>query len=225
MPRTARIVVPGYPHHVVQRGHNRQVVFAERGDFYHYLDTLKEWKESYGVKVYGYCLMTNHIHLLLEPDSRLGLGGLMKRLAGRQTRHFNRQERRRGTLWEGRYKSSVVDTENYLLTCLKYVELNPVRAGMVEHAADYEWSSYRAHAAAGEEQGICDPIPSCPLPEVYPAFIEAGLSEDEAEFIRLSVSRNQLTGGNKFVEEIEGIVERRVERRGPGRPAKCKCSH
>jgi putative transposase len=104
----ARVVLPHYPHHIVQRGHNRQVTFAERADFERYLATLREFKAAYGVKVFAFCLMTNHVHLLLAPEDSAGIGKLMKRLAGRQTRHHNRLEGRSGTLREGRYKSSLV---------------------------------------------------------------------------------------------------------------------
>jgi REP element-mobilizing transposase RayT len=107
----ARIVLPHYPHHIVQRGHNRQVIFDGRQDYQRYLDTLREFKEKYGVAVYAFCLMTNHVHLLLSPGEPTGIGKLMKRLAGRQTRHHNRLEGRSGTLWEGRYKSSLVERD------------------------------------------------------------------------------------------------------------------
>ena len=107
MPRLGRVVVPNYPHHVIQRGHNKQVVFAEEADFDYYLGTLAEFKEEYNVKVFAFCLMTNHVHLVLQPGDKItGMGQLMKRLAGRQTRYVNRKEQRSGTLWESRYKSS-----------------------------------------------------------------------------------------------------------------------
>jgi putative transposase len=153
MPRMARVVLPGYPHHIVQRGHNRQVVFAQPNDYIYYLDTLQKWKSEYSVRVYAYCLMTNHIHLILESDNAAAIGQLMKRLAGRQTRYVNRQESRSGTLWEGRYKSSPIDTDNYLLACCRYLELNPVRARMVSIPEDYRWSSYHCHA-----YGYTDPV-------------------------------------------------------------------
>lgn len=135
--------MPGYPHHIVQRGHNRQVVFAERRDFERYVDTLATFKDVYGIKVYAYCLMTNHVHLLLAPETIAGLGQLMKRLAGGQTRYHNTLEGRSGTLWESRYKSSPVDTDDYLLACARYIDLNPVRAKMTTQPEDYPWSSCR----------------------------------------------------------------------------------
>jgi putative transposase len=137
MPRVGRLVVEGYPHHVVQRGHNRQVVFAGAEDFERYLGDLRELKDAFGIRVYGYCLMTNHVHLLLGPrESRLALGSFMKALAGRATRYRNRLEGRSGTLWESRYKSSLVQADAYLLACCRYIELNPVWSGMVARPED-----------------------------------------------------------------------------------------
>jgi len=133
MPRRARIILSNTAHHIVQRGHNRQAVFIEDADYQYYLRTLREWKEELAIKVYGYCLMTNHVHLIIDPcEDRDNLGKLMKRLAGRQTRYVNYLERRSGSLWEGRYKSSPIETDTYLLACCRYVELNPVKAGMVK---------------------------------------------------------------------------------------------
>ncbi len=143
MPRRARVIVPNMPHHIVQRGHNRKAVFVEDQDYEYYLDNLAEWKEELGLKVYSFCLMTNHVHLIVEATDRVGdIGELMKRLAGRQTRYVNKQEHRTGSLWGSRYKISAVDTDNYLLQCCRYVELNPVKAKMVKRAEDYPWSSY-----------------------------------------------------------------------------------
>ena len=154
MPRMGRIILPRHPHHVVQRGHNRQAVFVDDGDYESYLSTLHEFKNECGVRVLSFCLMTNHVHLLLAPEESGGIGMLMKRLAGRHTRRHNRLEGRRGTLWEGRYKSSPVQSDNYLLACCRYIELNPVRARMVSSAEDYRWSSYRTRM--GLDQCECE---------------------------------------------------------------------
>lgn len=129
----------------MQRGHNRRVVFVTDRDRLIYLETLKEFREELGIKVHAWCLMTNHIHLVVDPGMRgSNLGLLMKRLAGRRTRRINRLERKTGTAWEGRYKCSPIESDRYLLACTRYVELNPVRAKMVAAPADYPWSSYRA---------------------------------------------------------------------------------
>ncbi len=138
MPRMPRVIVPDHPHHILQRGHNREVVFVETGDYERYLAHLKEWKNRLQVKVFSYCLMTNHVHLILDPGKRLNsIALLMKRVAGRTTSYVNRLEHRSGTLWEGRYKSSPIQSEVYLLACCRYVELNPVRAGMKKRGQFY----------------------------------------------------------------------------------------
>jgi len=138
MPRTARIILPAYPHHIIQRGHNRQSVFACEDDYRYYLENLAEWKERFACKVYAFCLMTNHVHLIVKPgEDAENLSRLMKRLAGRQTRFVNRQEGRSGTLWEGRFKSSPIESNSYLLACCRYVEMNPVFAGMCDDPAEY----------------------------------------------------------------------------------------
>jgi REP-associated tyrosine transposase len=142
MPRTARIVLPNYPHHVIQRGHNRQTVFACEDDYRYYLDNLAELKTTFGCKIYSFCLMTNHVHLLIDPgDQPANLGELIKRLAGRQTRYVNRLEKRTGTIWEGRFKSSPIDCDAYLLACSRYVEMNPVMARFCSEPHEYRWSS------------------------------------------------------------------------------------
>lgn len=227
MPRLGRIVLPRYPHHVVQRGHNRQVIFAEPQDYERYLNTLQEFKVEYGVEVYAYCLMTNHIHLLLAPSEPDAIGKLMKRLAGRQTRYHNRLEGRSGTLWEGRYKSSLVQQDDYLLACCRYIELNPVRARMAAIPEDYRWSSCRVRLGH-ETADWLDPDP-CYLAlgetdaarrQRYRAYLHASIPSGEWKLIREAVQRGQLTGDDRFTQQVADIVGRRVERRGRGRPAK-----
>lgn len=226
MPRTARILLPHTPHHVVQRGHNRASVFAEAGDYRYYLDTLIEWKKLLRVKVYAYCLMTNHVHLILEPgEAVFAVGRLMRRLAGRQTRRVNALEGRTGTLWEGRYKASPVQTERYLLACSRYVELNPVRAAMVVAPRAYPWSSYRFKVGGPWPDWLDEDPCYRGLGESrserarrYREFVEG---EDDAEaqsLIRAAVNRNQLTGDRRFIEEVERRIGCRIELRGRGRP-------
>ncbi|WP_397449272.1 transposase [Pseudomonas sp. NA-150] len=226
MPRKARVVLPGYPHHVVQRGHNRQVVFAHEDDFTRYLNDLRELKEALGVKVYAYCLMTNHVHLLLAPQSSSGLGELMKALAARMTRYRNKLEHRSGTLWESRYKSSLVQSDSYLLACSRYIELNPVRARMVEHAGDYPWSSFNLRFTSKPEADWLDTDPAFEAlgsnrdsrHQRYQTFIEQAVSPDELKIIRNALQRGQLTGTERFVTEVESIIGRRIESRSQGRP-------
>lgn len=227
MPRMGRLVLPNYPHHVVQRGHNRQVVFAADEDYQRYLADLRELKEAFGVKVYAYCLMTNHVHLLLAPGEAIaGLGQLMKALAARATRYRNRLEGRSGTLWESRYKSSVVQTDFYLLACSRYIELNPVRARMVDDPSEYRWSSFNRRVTVGQSTEWLDTDP-CYLAlgdtaqqrsERYKAFVRGSVSQAELSLIREGLQRGQLTGSSRFVDEVERIAGLRIERRGQGRP-------
>jgi len=227
MPRMGRVVLPNYPHHIVQRGHNRQVVFAHEEDFRRYLSDLKELKEAFGIRVYAYCLMTNHVHLLLEPgESMAGLGQLMKALAARMTRYRNKLEGRSGTLWESRYKSSVVQSDTYFLSCCRYIELNPVRARMVGSPDEYPWSSYRARVGAEDGADWLDYDP-CYLGlaktaeerrERYMDFVTNAIPDAELKLIREALQRGQLTGNDKFIEEVEQAVGRRIELRGQGRP-------
>ncbi|POA29403.1 transposase [Pseudomonas sp. GW456-12-1-14-TSB6] len=229
MPRTGRIVLANYPHHIVQRGHNRQVVFAEPADFQRYLSDLRELKEALGIKVYAYCLMTNHVHLLLAPgESTSSLGQLMKALAARMTRYRNKVEGRTGTLWESRYKSSVVQSDTYLLACSRYIELNPVRAHMVERAEDYPWSSFALRLNDFSESTWLDKDP-CFLElgpddatrrERYKSFVGMATPTNELQLIRGALQRGQLTGNMRFVDEIEQITGRRIELRDRGRPEK-----
>ena len=228
MPRTSRIVIAGYPHHIIQRGHNRQPVFVTDGDFLYYLENLREWKDTYGCRIYAYCLMTNHVHLIVDPgEDERNLACLMKRVAGRHTRYVNRLERRTGSLWEGRFKSSPISTDEYLLACCRYVELNPVRTGIVADPADYRWSSYGVKIGNRKEElldydpcylGLADSEEK--RAESYAAWVKETIAAEEWELIRKSLQRGQLTGSPRFVDEIEKKIERRVEFRGPGRPRK-----
>ena len=228
MPRQARVIVPGFPHHIVQRGHNKQPVFIEEGDFHYYLANLEEWKEKLGLQVYSYCLMTNHVHLVVQANDELAaIPELMKRLAGRQTRFVNKMEKRTGSLWEGRYKISPIDTDEYLMSCCRYVELNPVKAGMVASAGAYPWSSYPARIGLKPTAWLDEPPSFQALGpdrrtriERYRAFVsDETFSRKDAQ-IRTAIDRNKLTGGEKFVDEVERRIGLRVEERGPGRPRK-----
>ena len=227
MPRMARVVMPKYPHSVVQRGHNRHVVFAEPANFEYHPETRAEFNAEDAVHTCGFCLMTNHVHLVLQPGERVaGFGQLMKRLAGRQTRYMNRQDQRSGTLWESRYRSSPIQTEAYLLACCRYVELNPVRARMVSRPEDYRWSSYAQRVGQSEQFSWLDTDPCFEglgdTPQVrasrYAEFVRSAIPPGEWEMIRSALQRGQLTGNERFVDEVAAIMGRRIEHRQPGRP-------
>ena len=225
MPRQARIILSNTAHHIVQRGHNRQIVFVEKQDYDYYLGTLKEWKRELNVNVYGYCLMTNHIHLILDPlDEPDNLGRLMKRLAGRQTRYVNHQENRTGSLWEGRYKSSPIETDNYLLACHRYVERNPIKAGMVVAVDEYDWSSYSQHAGLEErwidlDEGYLSlSVDDDERFKRYKQYVAEAGTSSESQLINKALQRGKLTGSNRFIEDVEQRLGQRIENRGPGRP-------
>ena len=153
MPRQARIVQAGMPHHVVQRGNNRQPCFFSEANYRIYLDWLKENAASTGCAIHAYVLMTNHVHLLVTPEESSSLAALMKQQSQRYAQYINRHYDRSGSLWEGRFRSRITEDDRYVLACYRYIELNPVRAGMVEHPGDYPWSSYRANGE-GESGGL-----------------------------------------------------------------------
>ena len=147
MARLPRLIVPGFPHHVIQRGNNRQRIFETQADYAFFLELAQEHASQFGVAIHAYVLMPNHIHLLATPQTAQdALPKMMQAVGRRYVRHFNDSHGRTGTLWEGRYKSTLNDSERYLLTCSRYIELNPVRAGMVERPDAYQWSSFRCNA-------------------------------------------------------------------------------
>lgn len=230
MPRQARLILPDMPHHILQRGHNSQMVFSSDEDFLYYKRNLLKFKEEFGCKIYAYCLMGNHVHLVVNPGQNTeSLSLLMKRVAGRQTRHINKLTKRSGSLWEGRFKSSVISSREYLLACCRYIELNPLRAAIVNDPGDYPWSSYICKA-----NGITDKIVD--LPHHYKAlgntkeerqiayreYISQSIPKEEMQCIRKAVHRNQLTGSSKFYKLVEKKYGIYVSDRGPGRPKKSK---
>jgi len=226
MARTARVALAQCPHHIVQRGHNRRVVFVTDADRKSYLDTLAEFRSELGLKVYAYCLMTNHVHLIVDPGEDAGnLSLLMKRLAGRHTRRINRLERRTGTSWEGRFKCSPIETDRYLLACGRYVDLNPVRAQMVSKPEEYYWSSYRVRIGLDQSNWLDDDAciirMAATLDECrdqYRKYVAQGVNEYELKLIRNALHRNQLTGSELFAVEVEERTGRRILLRSRGRP-------
>ena len=226
MPRKARILVPSCPHHIVQRGHNRKTVFVTDEDYQFYLENLFEWKKKLGLRLYAWCLMTNHVHLIVEPGSDTSsLSELMKRLAGRQSALVNKLERRTGSLWDGRFKASPIQRDEYLLSCVRYVEMNPVRANMVTGPRQYKWSSYRERMGLVINENLDLDVSYRALAnnnksrrERYKAFIKQEITEKEITLLRNSLQRNRLTGNNRFVDEIQMKLGIRIENRGRGRP-------
>ena len=227
MPRRARIALADVPLHVIQRGNNRQACFFTDDDYRFYLDQLRQCAQRAGCAVHAYVLMTNHVHLLLTPSEADAAGRLMKLLGQRYVQHVNRLYRRSGTLWEGRFRSCIVQDEAYLLGCSRYIELNPVRAGMVAHPSEYRWSSYRANAA-GEADGLIEAHPIYmalgrqvqerqeAYRELFRHEIEPGLVDD----IRRATNGNFTLGNERFVAEAAAALGRRAIPGTSGRPRK-----
>ena len=153
MPRLPRFVVPGQPQHVIVRGNNRSCVFCRDEDYLFFLEILQEATLKFACKIHAYVLMSNHVHLLITPELEIGISKVIQSLGRRYVHYFNKKNKRTGTLWEGRYKASLIDSEAYALICYRYIELNPVRANMVAHPGEYRWSSYHKNA-----EGMPDPL-------------------------------------------------------------------
>ncbi len=182
MARLARVVASGLPHHVTQRGNRRQQVFFNDEDYQVYRTLLAEGCQAAGVAVWAYCLMPNHVHLILVPSDDDGLRAALGEAHRRYTRHVNFREQWRGYLWQGRFASFPMD-ESYLLACSRYVELNPVRAKIVSRARDWPWSSARAHLT-GRDDGLVTVRPLLELAPDWKALLRAGLSEEDHKAIR-----------------------------------------
>ena len=152
MARKPRFNLPGIPQHIIQRGNNREPCFFDDADYIHYMENLHEAAVKNCAAIHAYVLMTNHVHILVTPGTEFSITHMMQDLGRKYVRHINRKYRRTGTLWEGRYKASLVDSEAYLLTCMRYIEMNPVRATMVERPGEYPWSSYSYNAYGNADQ-------------------------------------------------------------------------
>ena len=227
MPRRPRITLPDVPLHLIQRGNNRQGCFFAPDDYQTYLRWLEEYAAEARCAVHAYVLMTNHVHLVLTPCSATSAGRLMKSLGQRYVQYVNRTYRRSGTLWEGRFRSCLTQEAHYVLGCHRYVELNPVRACMVEHPADYPWSGYRANAQ-GEPStlltahplysalGYDGPTRQSVYRELFRYQLEPGLVDQ----IRSATNGNYALGSPRFQEQVEAALGRRATRANSGRPRK-----
>lgn len=227
MPRRARIVAAGYPMHVILRGIDRSAVFFEEDDRRFFLERLALAAEDESVAVHAYVLMGNHVHLLMTAAEAQGVAKVMKQVAQRYVQRVNHRYGRTGGLFEGRFRSSVIEADGYLLACMRYIELNPVRAAMVTAPGDYRWSSYRANAL-----GEADPV-------VKPhALYEALAGSDEARWaayrqlfedmlsealltrVRDCTNGGFVLGSPQMEQQVAAMVGRRVSKGSPGRPRK-----
>jgi len=227
MPRKPRFFLPDMPVHAMQRGADRGAVFFYDQDYLEYLRILKQSADLCRCQVHAYVLMTNHIHLLLTPDKPDSLGKLFQAIGRHYVPYVNETYQRTGGLWEGRYKSSLVDSQNYLLRCMRYIEMNPVRAGMVKSPSEYRWSSYAANAL-GDSNFILTPheeyLQLSSLKEkrlaIYQSMFTELASEDGWQAIRESVQTGTPVGSDRFKQQIEGALGMKVGYSRRGRPRK-----
>ena len=225
MPRKPRMYMAGVPCHVIQRGNNREACFFADDDYQFYLDCLKDACERYKVSCHAYVLMTNHSHLLLTPMDAEGISKVMQSLGRRYVQYINNSYNRCGTLWESRHKASLVDAENYLLSCYRYIELNPVSAEMVKHPGDYRWSSYHFNAY-GHRNNLITPHPvymaisldrDCRL-RCYRELFNRTLSKDLVHKIRNAANFSMPLGNNRFKDQIQRALNRNIGFAKRGRP-------
>ncbi len=217
MARLPRLNLPGIPQHVIQRGNNKQVCFFTKQDYLVYLSKLKEYSKKHAVAVHSYVLMTNHVHLLLTPEDGNGVSLLLQSLGRYYVRYINQTHARTGTLWEGRYKSTLVDSENYFLTLSRYIELNPVRANMVGHPVEYPWSSYQKNAM-GKPIQLVTPHPcyqslgtsDTQRQRAYKTLCDQLISNTALKEIRDATNKAWVLGDKQFKKQIEKQTGRRA---------------
>jgi len=227
MPRRPRIHLDQVPLHIVQRGHNREPCFFAAEDYFTYLHWLGEALKETGCSLHAYVLMTNHVHLLVTPEQAENVPKLVISLGRRYVQYINATYRRTGTLWDSRYKSSLIQAETYLLACMRYIELNPVRAAMVEDPAHYRWTSYRANAL-GQPDALLAPHPiylaldasAEARQAAYRALFRPHLEREGITDIRLALNQSQPLGDHRFHAKIARIAGEPRQARPRGRPRK-----
>jgi putative transposase len=225
MARLARLTVPGYPHHIIQRGNNRQAIFADRADYELLLSILEENAREFKVAVHSYVLMSNHFHLLATPDTADGIPKMMQAVGRRYVRLYNQKHARTGTLWEGRYRSTIIQAERYLLACMVYIDLNPVRAALVVDPAVYPWSSH-AHYVGLRHDKLVTPhalyweLGNTPFARdaAYAELVGAGISSRQKQELSDSALRGWALGEPDYVADLQRRTERRVAKARAGRP-------
>ena len=225
MARLSRLTLPGYPHHIIQRGNNRQPIFAGTPDYETLLGMVEEFARKFGVAVHAYVLMNNHFHLLATPSSGEGVPQMMQALGRSYVRYFNGRQDRTGTLWEGRYKSTLIQAEKYLLACMVYIDLNPVRAGLVAHPADYPWSSH-LHYIGRRSDRLVTPHPlywelgNTPFARdlAYAELVSAGIGAECQRALTEATFRGWALGEPDYVADLQRRTERRVSKARAGRP-------
>ena len=225
MARLQRATPAGIPVHILHRGNNRQACFNNNGDYSAFLWWLREYSEKFMVEIHTWALMENHYHLLCTPQVEDGLSCMVQALGRQYVRYFNRLNQRTGTLWEGRYRSCLVQPDSYLLEVYRYIELNPVRAALASNPAEFNWSSYQINAS-GKPSALCKPHTEyLKLGETrvecannYKLTCESGLDEKRLEEIRKSINKGLAFGDEEFKIEVEELTGRRQRALKSGRP-------
>ena len=225
MARLPRLTLPGYPHHIIQRGNNRQAIFLDQQDFAAMLALLTESARKFGVAVHAYVLMDNHFHLLATPPTAEALPLMMQAVGRSYVRSFNRRHGRTGTLWEGRYRATLVQSERYLLACMTYIDLNPVRAGMVAQAPDWPWSGC-AHALGLRQDALITPhalywaLGNTPFAReaAYATLLQTGIATQQQTALTDATLHGWALGDAEFVDELQKKSTRRLRPARPGRP-------
>ena len=225
MARLPRLTLPGYPHHIIQRGNNRQAIFNTVADYQYLLNLIAENAQKFGVNIHSYVLMTNHFHLLATPDTATAIPQMMQAVGRRYVRYFNDLHKRTGTLWEGRYRSTLIQTERYLMACMAYIDLNPVRAGLTSMARDYPWSSHGFYAGLRSDSLITPhalvwELANTPFGReaAYCELVNAGISSSQQDILTRSVLAGWALGERDFIEDLQKKTERRVNQVKAGRP-------
>jgi len=229
MARLPRLTVPGYPHHVIQRGNNRQALFVSKDDYEKLLVLLEEFAKKFSVAIHAYVLMSNHFHLLATPESADGVPKMMQALGRSYVRYFNDRHQRTGTLWEGRYRSTLIQAERYLLACMVYIDLNPVRAGMAADPAEYPWSSYLYYVGRRADR-LVTPHPlfwelgNTPFARdaAYADLVHSGISSEQERALTDSALRGWALGEPDHVADLQRRTERRLAKGKAGRPKRSK---
>jgi len=225
MARLPRLSIPGYPHHVIQRGNNRQAIFLNDADRERMLALLLEHSVKNQVAIHAYVLMDNHFHLLVTPETAEGLPAMMQAVGRSYVRYFNDRAGRSGTLWEGRYRSTLIETERYLLACMAYIDLNPVRAGLVHAPLDFTWSSH-AHHVGQRLDKLVTPHPlvwglgNTPFAReaAYAELVQAGVASADQKALTDATLRGWALGGEGFLAELQRHTPRRLSQTSAGRP-------
>lgn len=226
MPRKVRFNIPGIPQHIIQRGNNRQPCFLLLKDYSRYIDDLTKASSKYCCHVHAYVLMTNHVHLLVTPTVDYGISNMMQALGRRYVYYINKSYNRTGTLWEGRYKSSLIDADSYFLTCMRYIELNPVRAGIVDLPGEYKWSSYHANTQLDNNDLIKNhPVYSqlgssrTKRQKKYRELFQNPINNYFVEQIQDALNHELVLGTKIFKDKIEKQTNRQTRIGKPGRPS------